>query len=207
MPKIWTMKEKPTEIKVNISDSLTEEELKDIRLFLKKADELSKTRIMTGADNGISMRVSSEIGKTPQISVTLPDEEYLRSFYMAFRMFYSQDATNFNRIANIVKRRSGVEGARKYVDALKERWSGALARQQFHMEVDGQEMTPSLLMDLWFNAHYFHPDEGKDEKLSALKSVLTHDGCRFMLADAVYEASVAVLRLAHSLKALEEKKS
>lgn len=198
------IEEQPTEIRVTISDSLTEEELRDIRLFLKNADELSNTRIMSGTDNGISMTVSSEIGKPPEISVTLPDEEYLRSFYLAFRMFYSQDATNFNKIANIVKRRSGHEVARKQVDALKERWSGALARQQFHMSVDGQEMTPSLLMDLWFNAHYFHPDEEKDEKLSALKSTLTDDGCRFMLADAVYEASVAVLDLAHSLKALKK---
>jgi len=72
------------------------------------------------------------------------------------------------------------------------------------MYIDGKEITPIMLIDLWFNAHYFHSDECKDQNLANLKEALSIDGCRFMLADAVYEASTAVLDLANALHAFDE---
>jgi hypothetical protein len=73
------------------------------------------------------------------------------------------------------------------------------------MYINGVEITPTMLIDLWFNAHYFHSDELKEQNLTNLKNALSIDVCRFMLADAVYEASKAVIHLANALQAFAEK--
>jgi hypothetical protein len=193
------------EQKVNISKSLTKSELKCIKLFLKKAKELSQTHIMSANDSKISSIMKAEKGKPVQSSVSLPNEEYLRSFYTAFRFFYlKEEKSNFLRIANIVKRRTDNELSEKYIECLKDMWNGALARQQMQTYIDGKEITPTMLIDLWFNAHYFHSDECKDQNLVNLKEALSVNQCRFMLADAVIEASMAVLHLANALHAFDE---
>jgi hypothetical protein len=154
------MQKEPQLIKANISKALTESEIKDIKLFLKRAKELFSTHIMSGSkESNISLNMKVEKERPVQFSVSLPNEEYLRSFYMAFRCFYlKEEKSNFQRIANIVKRRTDNELSKKYVDRLKDMWSGSLARQQMQMYIDGKEITSTMLIDLWFNAHYFHSD-------------------------------------------------
>jgi hypothetical protein len=194
-------------VKVNISNSIAESELKCIKLFLKRTKELYQTHIISGNDSDISLNMKAEKNKPVQFSISLPNEEYLRSFYMAFRFFYlEKEKTKFLRVANIVKRRSDDELSKKYIDWLKDMWNGALARQQMQMYFNGKEITPTMLIDLWFNAHYFHSDELKNHNLANLKKVLSIDVYRFMLADAVYEASKAVFHLANSLQAFGEHK-
>lgn len=192
-------------VEVPIKDSLTEQELASIRLFLKKARELHSTHITSSGESGISLNVASELGKPVQFQVVLPSEEYLRSFYMAFRFFYLEwEKSNFLRISNIIKRRTDSQLARQYIDRLRDMWSGALAAKQMQIQVNGKEITPSILIDLWFNAHYFHSDDKKEGALSNLTEALTIDVCRFMLADAVDEASKAVFLLANALAKLEQ---
>ena len=188
---------------IPIKNSLTEQELASIRLFLKKAKELHSTHIVSGAESGISLNVASKLGKPPQFRVVLPSEDYLRSFYMAFRFFYlEKERSNFLKIANVIKQRTDDQFARQYVDRLKDMWSGALAAKTMRIHLNGKQITPSFLMDLWFNAHYFHSDGEKEQALSSLIGMLTTDVCRFMLADAVYEASKAVFLLAKALARL-----
>jgi len=190
-------------LEIPIKASLTEQELASIRLFLKKAKELHSTHIVSGAESGISLNVASELGKPPQFKVVLPSEEYLRSFYMAFRFFYlEKEKSNFLKIANIIKRRTDNQFVRQYVDQLRDMWSGAWSAKTIRIELNEKQITPSLLMDLWFNARYFHSDDEKEQTLSNLIGILTTDVCRFMLADAVYNASKAVFLLANALAKL-----
>jgi hypothetical protein len=192
-------------VEVFIKDSLTEEELVCIRQFLKKTKELYAASKASNAESNISLNMASELGKPVQFHVSLPPEEHLRSFYMAFRFFYlEKEKTNFLRVCNIIKRRTENQLARQYVDRLRDMWSGALAARQMQMRVNEKQIIPPLLIDLWFNAHYFHSDEKKEKDLSNLSKILTIDVCRFMLADAVYEASKAVFLLANALARLEQ---
>lgn len=191
-------------VRANISKALTENELTAIKIFLKRAKELSQTYIMSH-ESKISSNIIIEKGKQIKFSASLPDEEYLRSFYMAFRCLYLQkEKSNFIRIANIVKTRTDNESSKKYIDHLKDIWSGALERQERRVYIAGEEITPNMLIDLWFNAHYFHSDELKEQNLTKLKKILSCDVCRFMLASSVYDASKAVLDLANSLHAFDE---
>ncbi len=201
------MGKEPKIIKADISEALTDSELSDIKLFLKRVEELVATEIMSGKGSNIFLNMKAKRDAPVQFTVSLPKEDYLRSFYMAFRFFYLQkERSNFLRIANLVNRRTDNEMSREYIERLKEIWSGALARKQMQMYINGKEITPTLLIDLWFNAHYFHSDELKEQNLANLKRALSIDVCRFMLADAVYEASKVVIHLANALHAFAEKK-
>jgi hypothetical protein len=194
------MTDSPKEVKININELFTEEEIKQIRLFLKRAKELSKTPVIT-AGSKISMNIYYEKKKGTRFSVTLPSEEDLRLFYMAFRFFYlKKEPTHFLTIANLVNRKLEDPLIRDYIKWLKDMWRGALARQQVRVGVNRQELHSHFLIDIWFNSHYFHSDKEKDKKLSKIKEVLTEDATRFMLADAVFQATKAVLRLAHALQ-------
>ncbi|PKN53780.1 MAG: hypothetical protein CVU55_01240 [Deltaproteobacteria bacterium HGW-Deltaproteobacteria-13] len=196
------------EIEVPIKEPLTKEELACVKQFLKKARELHTAHIISNGESGISLNSKFEKGKTVKFKVSLPPEEYLRSLYMAFRFFYlSKEKSNFLRVINIIKRKIDSDFGRKYIDWLKDMWSGALAVKQVNIRVNEKIITPTMLIDLWFNAHYFHADDRKEEELSKLSGALTIDVCRFMLADAVFEASKAVFLLANMIAGLDSEKS
>ncbi|MBI4825552.1 MAG: hypothetical protein HY807_03925 [Nitrospirae bacterium] len=151
----------------------------------------------------ISSNLKYEAGKGIAITVDLPDEDDLRSFYLAFRFFYLQkEPANFLRITNIIHRVADDALARQNIDNLKRLWSGALFQEMMHIAVNDTEVTPSQLLDLWFNAYYFHSDEYKSIRLSEINEVLTNDLSRFFLANAVIEATKAVLKLYDSIRGL-----
>jgi hypothetical protein len=194
-------------IEVSLKEPLTKEELVCVKQFLKKARELQSTHIISNGDSGISMKSLFENGRNVKVKVSLPPEENLRSLYMAFRFFYlSKEKSNFLRVANIIKRKIDSELANNHIDWLKDMWSGALAVKQVHIHVNEKLITPAILIDLWFNAYYFHADDGKEKELSNLAVALTIDVCRFMLADAVYQASKAVFLFANMIAGLEKEK-
>lgn len=192
-------------VKVHIKERLSDDDFKKIRIFFKRAKEISKTKIFSAPQNNISLKINGKAGEPIKFSVILPDEELLRSFYMAFRFFYLQkEDANFLRLINILKRKAENDLAVKYLNLLRDQWTGALSRQQIQLRFNDTELKPNLLMDLWFNSHYFHDDDTKENKLGIMKTVLTNDVCRFLLADAVYEATKAVLKLGEALKDIDK---
>ena len=190
-------------VEVKISNSLQEDEKPCIAAYQKRAAELLDTRIMRESGH-IHAHLSYETGKLLTIQVELPYEEELRSFYMAFRFFYLQkEPSYFLRVVNIIERRASSELVSRYLNGLREQWNGALARRGWNISVNGEELTTSLLVNLWFNAHYFHSDEDKGQRLQQLNGVLSTDFNRYLLADAVFEACKAVERLHDSIKSIK----
>jgi len=120
---------------------------------------------------------------------------------MAFRFFYLQkEPSNFLRVANIIDHRVSLDVVSRHLRGLKEQWHGAMARRGLNVKVNDEELTAGLLIDLWFNAHYFHSDAGKEERIRQINAILSTDLHRVFLADAVFEATKAVLSLYNSVK-------
>ena len=57
-------------------------------------------------------------------------------------------------------------------------------------------------MDLWFNAHYFHSDEVKEKELEKLKECFSGEFAKYMLLDAVFEATKVVFKVFNGLQAV-----
>lgn len=180
---------------IKICTGLTEEEQRVLLLFLLKADELWKKSENKAIH--ASVNIEGRINEPAFISVTLPDETQLSSFLMTFRLFYLKtEQIHFLKILNIVKRKTKRATAIKNLKDIKEIWTGVWASRHISHAVDGETLTPSLLMDLWFNANYFHLDEAKNQKLMKLNLFLSTDYCKALLINAVIDASKAVFTLA-----------
>lgn len=190
-------------IEVKIGEPIKPEEKDCILAFRKRCKEMLQTRILREGHK-IQYKLKWSVGQTLTSISDLPAEDDLRSFYMAFRFFYHQkEKSNFFRVANIVKRISQNEYVDQVIKQLKEKWHGALNRKPFYIEVNGKTITTRLIIDLWFNAHYFHGDENKQEELENLCSVLPNDFAKLLLIEAILDATDAVLALYNSIKNLE----
>jgi hypothetical protein len=191
------------EIEVRISDRLDSAEVRALAAFKRRAGELLQTRVLQSGGR-IHANVKFRAGEGLAFVIELPEEEDLRSFYMAFRFFYLQkEPSNFLRVANIIQRHASHDLVNRRFEALKDQWHGAMERKGWSLAVNGEELTARLLIDLWFNAHYFHSDEDKEAKLRELNGILSTDFNRFLLADAVYEATKAALNVYESVKTMK----
>jgi hypothetical protein len=189
-------------INFKISHLFDKDEKRSIVVFQERGQELLNTKIMRESGN-IHLHATFIPSNPLNTQVELPSEEDLRSFYMAFRFFYLQkEPSHFPRVLNIIGRHSPSDTLSKYLASLRDQWDGALTRQLWQVSIDGQELTTSLLIDLWFNAYYFHTDDAKARRLQQLNEILSSDFNRFLLVNAVFDAAKAVCRLYESVKTI-----
>jgi hypothetical protein len=192
------------EVVVHISNQLSAGEWECIDRFKARVRDLIATEIVSAEGHGISANINYKQNRGLSSTVVLPKEDLLRSLFLAFRFFYLNDEpSNFFRVANIVKQHAADPDINRFVDAQKQRWKDAVFGGAMCISVNDQKITVNLLLDLWFNAHYFHSNRTKEQKLKDLTDSLGADFCRYMLVDAVLEASKAVFRLYDALKTCE----
>lgn len=189
-----------TKITVPISHLLSDEERKCIRIFKRKAQDLAKTAVLK---KPLRIAISLKGGKDGFASkVDLPREEFLTAFYSAFRFFYlEKEPSNFLRVINIIKKHSKSSLVNQAMDQNELKWSGKISSVKF--EACGKKLTTKLILDLWFNAYYFHSDEKKFDELRDIQQILSDDLAKYILASAVYDASQAVLNVAQALETLK----
>lgn len=194
------------EIKVPISDRLSGDEWKVLKKFCEKARRLTATRLASDEGAGIRGQINFSNEEGIRFKVELPPEEQISEFLMAFRFFYLQkEKTHFPKIIGIIGRHTENEDARKALKLFGNQWGDSLFGQALYIHVDGQRMTSSVLLDLWFNANYFHSNEEKERDLEKLQSVFPNDFAKFMLLDAVFESSKVIFKLFNGLRDMVEK--
>lgn len=191
-----------THVEVRISPYLEPSEKDCIAAFQRRCKGIQDTRVLKETGR-IRARLNWSVGNPFVGRFMLPAEEDLRSFYMAFRFFYMErEKSNFLRVANIVSRRAQNGLVDRHIKALKEQWHGVLERKGWNIKLNGQELTAKLLIDLWFNAHYFHGDDKKQKELDDLNTILSTEFNKYLLADAVFTGTKSVLKLYEALKDL-----
>ncbi len=182
---------------------VTDDEHRRIEVFKKRAAQLAQVPLIKEGRAQISAKIRGEEGKGVNIAVTLPPETDLRALYMAFRFFYLQrEPAYFLRIVKILRQHTNDHNTIAYLDYLKKQWIGSL-RKQIEIVAGGRSLTPSLLIDLWFNAYFFHSDEKKESELNKMLEITGRDFGLFLLTDAVYEAARAVISLNSKLDIID----
>ena len=180
--------------KVKISTNIAAEDLAALRVFHDRVVSLANTKLIKGENSKITASISLKASSAATFSATFPPEEELAQFLMAFRFFYLQkEPTHFPKIVNIVS---------KYADGsytaiareLKSQWKNCLFKNSMSITLNGKSISGSTLIDLWFNAHYFHSVAEKRAELDRLNALLQVDFCKYMLMDSTYNASDVVRR-------------
>lgn len=132
-------------------------------LFVDLADTLRTSRVIQdGFGPAFSLR-ANETG----MSFTLkePDEEAFRSFLLGVRPFLSEAEPVFlYAMHNLLHRLVTDEKIRQYLAGARKAWKQAEKADAIHFVLDGHEMQPLEVADLWINAGYFHPGDLKRRK-------------------------------------------
>jgi hypothetical protein len=195
-----------TDVKASISSLLSEDEWKVLRQFCEKAKKLKATRLAS-ENPVIRGKLQYNDKKGLWFDSELPPKEQIAEYLMEFRFFYLQDEpTHFPKILRLIGRHT--KQSPDFTQALKtfrSQWRDSLFKKAFQIKFNNKPITTSLLLDLWFNAEYFHSDETKGRELKELKDVFSEEFARYMLLEAVFEASKVVFKVSGGLQEMVDK--
>jgi len=190
-------------VEVHISSSLTEKDWKFLRGFCEKARRLAATKLVSGKESAIRGKIRYEQEQGLCFESKLPQEEQISEFLMAFRFFFLQkEPTHFPKVLNLIGKHTNNPDARKAFKMFRTQWDNYLFGKALEIKFNDKPVTSSLLIDLWFNAHYFHSDEKKEQELNSLKEMFSEGFAKYMLLDAAYQATKVVFKLHDGLKGI-----
>lgn len=188
-------------VDVHISSSLTENDWEFLRAFCIKAKRLAATKLVSGKESAIRGKIRYEQEQGLCFESQLPQEDQISEFLMAFRFFYLQkETTHFPKVLKLIGKHTKNPDAREAFKVFRAQWDNYLFGKAIEIKLNDKPVTSSLLIDLWFNAHYFHSDEEKEQKLNSLKETFSEGFAKYMLLDAAYQATKVVFKLHNGLK-------
>ena len=193
-------------VNVTISDKLDAEEWKSIKAFCKRAAQLANTKLLKSGESGIQGKIRYEENKGLWFEGVLPTEEQIAEFLMAFRFFYLQkERTYLPKILKILGKHTSQEELRQALKIYRQLWDQELFGNAMQLTLNNKKITASDILDLWFNAHYFHSDEDKSKELEKLTMFFSNNFSKVMLLDTIYEKTRIIFRLYEGLRGLVEK--
>ena len=190
-------------IKVHISSALSEKEWQMLRAFCDKSRRLVATKLVSGHESSIHGNIRYEQDKGLWFDAAIPPEEQIAEFLMAFRFFYLQkELTYFPNILKLIGRHASQPEVRQALKIFRKQWESSLFKEGMQISLNGKPITSSLLLDLWFNAHYFHSNNDKGTELQSLRETFSEDFAKYMLLDSVYGATKVVLKVYDGLRGI-----
>jgi len=188
-------------VEVHISPKLSDEDWDVLTAFCRKAERLIATKVVSSGGSDIKGGVRYGQEKGLWFEAQLPPEELVAEFLMAFRFFYlKKERSYFLRALGVLGKHVDDPEVRQHFARLRQRWENGLFGNAMSIQLNGQPMTAALLLDLWLNAHYFHADEEKAEKLDKLNQAFSTEFSKYMMLDGAFEAAKAVFVVFDSVK-------
>lgn len=135
----------------------------------------------------LSVQIYSNLEK-PRIQGDLPDQIELEAFYRRFRFFIlNNEKSNYKRFLNKLSKVTQNDLATLFVRYSKKEFSKCLA-VDLAFQKASKKYTSEQIIDLLFNARYFHDDGPKAAKLSELESILSREGAEVSLFWAIWDS-------------------
>ncbi|ULQ46024.1 hypothetical protein JN531_013045 [Flagellatimonas centrodinii] len=188
-------------VELHIAPMLSDGDWDVLTAFFGKAERLIATKLVSSGESDIKGGIRYRQGEGLWFEAQLPPEEFVAEFLMAFRFFYlKKEKSFFPRALGVLGKHIDDPEVRQHFARLRERWENGLFGQAMSIQLNDQPMTAALLLDLWLNAHYFHADEDKAEKLEKLNEAFSSDFSKYMMLDGAFEAAKAVFVVFDSVK-------
>ena len=169
---------------------LSENEWDKLDLFLRRFEQLERTRFYSNPKlKNIQYKIKGEKvdkGFQTRFEIKVPDEETIKSFLLSFRVFYMEgEHTNFYSICNLLYKKILDKKVRNDLVTIRSNYTKALNTSFIDINFLGKSYSPKDIVDLWFNAEYFHTDI---EKVKELDKIVISPGKSlffYLLIDAV----------------------
>lgn len=124
---------------------------------------------------------------------------------MVFRFFYLQkERTHLRKVLKLLGKYTTTEEGRAALKMLGRQWDDCLFAKAMNVEWNNKKLTSAMLLDLWFNAYYFHQDDNKEKELKELVGVFSEGFAKYMLLDAAFEAAKVVYRVYVGVRGIVE---
>ena len=152
---------------------LSENEWNKLELFLRRFEQLERTRFYSNPKlKNIQYKIKGEKvdkGFQTRFEIKVPDEETIKSFLLSFRVFYMEgEHTNFYSIYNLLYKKILDKKVRNDLATIRSNYTKALNTSFTSINFLGKSYLPKDIVDLWFNAEYFHTDIEKVKELDKI---------------------------------------
>jgi hypothetical protein len=192
-----TITEQRTGQSDQVSGEFPDEEWQPLEKFLECSYRLAKCRIAE-TQKDLKLHISGKVGEPTVFTAQLPPEDDIAVFLHRMRPFIlDEEPTSFLKVRNILKRRLALPAARKYLDHLKDLYSG----KDFPMtiEVGTESGTLSLTSDeairKWLNASEYHQDSDKQAELQAMYRIFPKESAQVLFLSALLGRAAAIGRM------------
>ncbi len=146
--------------------------IEQLKLFKARSEELRNTRLIrNGFNPAISIQWNNMQGL--RFNSREPDEDDLRSFLITFRQFISaQEPVFLYSIYKLCQLHLISDELKGCLIKSREAWKKVQRNTGIKLTINGLELTPEYVTDLWINGYYFHNDS---KKMFELKRLLPHE--------------------------------
>jgi hypothetical protein len=140
------------------------------KLYVKRVNLLLERRFV---HEGMKYEYSLKWDSTSQamkFQAKEPDIEDLRSFLLDFRRFIAPKEPVFiSKVMNDILRFLSDDHLKEEVKKAQDEWKRIFHKMgDMSIIVDGKNLSPEYVLDLWINGFYFHDDIEKAEELERL---------------------------------------
>ena len=180
--------------------------IEQLKLFNARSEELRNTRLIrNGFNPAISIQWNNMQGL--RFNSREPDEDDLRSFLITFRQFISVKEPVFLYIIYQLCQLHLISDELKgCLIKSREAWKKAQKNTGIKLTINGLELTPEYVTDLWINGYYFHNNSKKMFELKRLlpqESMLVRNHFLNFLVDAtrqiLYVSNIITIALKEDL--------
>jgi hypothetical protein len=95
-----------------------------------------------------------------------PDEEDLRSYLMTFRKFVMQNEPLYiEYVHGLCYKHFTSDELKDHIRDCQQGWKTYVLQSGIKLNINGTNVQPAYIADLWINGPYFHDDTAKAEEL------------------------------------------
>ena len=177
-----------------------------LRVFVRKADELLSSNIFSkGEADKLSSGANLVPGKGIEFHASLPDEIELEQLFRRFRPFFlKKEPSNFHSVCNLMLRCLN-SILKDKVQKAQKRYERAMGNTgpveiNFIGKSSFSKLKAEEVINLWYNAHYFHSDEDKEKQLQELNTVLSESYTKNIVVISILLAGYAIALLRDVIK-------
>lgn len=165
-----------------------------LELYLDRHQGLLDSRLIkSGFSPSFTMNWNHLEGM--KIGVSQPNEDDLRSFLTIYRKFISESSPIFiYKIFKVCQLYLLSDQIKNNLIDARRSWGNQLKCGLMKLNINGRELSPEFLCDLWLNAEYFHDDYDKIRHLETLMpSALEYQLIRHNFLDHIWQTTKYIL--------------
>ena len=132
----------------------------------------------------------------PRVDGTIPNALALEGLYRRFRFFIlNNELANYHRFLRLLSVSSSNELLHMFIRVERKEFFRSHSLE-FAFITANSKYRPEDVIDFWFNAYYFHDQEPERERLAAFESIVSPEGAKVLLWEAVWNSVLKIRNMA-----------